>query len=187
MVSPLAYRHSGDANWSSEKRRPQFGIDSNDGSSTASIEESSPTERELDRAFLVQDRWLKAILLPILVVIGATLFLSRSPGSPVREFLIALVFISLAAALVLLAIWLVTGLTYQRRLHDFRSAGGLPTYGPQSLRRLAVYVAAVLVSGLVGLLYFAAPQWRGGLWIGFVTAAAVIGGFLWLNRPGRLD
>jgi hypothetical protein len=141
-----------------------------------------PVDQELDRAFLAQDRWLKAVLLPAVVIIAAALLLSKSPGSPAREFLIGLVFVSLAAALGLLVLWLMASVRYRRILSVFQSARGSRAYGPEGVKRLTIYAAAVLVSGGLGVFYFATPQWRNELWLAFVAAAGVFGGWVWTNR-----
>ncbi len=139
-------------------------------------------EGDLDRAFSIQDRWLISVLLPTLAGIGAALLLGRHPPSPVRELLIALLFVSIGAAAALLGIWLIASLSYRRKLNRFRSARGLPIYGPHGFARAAVYAAAVLTSGGLGILYFATPSLRSAMWVAFLIVGATLAGFVWLRR-----
>ncbi len=142
-------------------------------------------EKELDRAFLIQDRWLRSILVPIVAGIGAALVLGRSPGSPLRELLIVLLFASFAAIAGLLVIWLAVSWSYRRKLNLFRSAWRLPAYGPHGRQRVAVYAVAMLASGTLGVLYFGSTSLRGWLWPTFVVYGTLFGGLLWLRNRNR--
>jgi membrane protease YdiL (CAAX protease family) len=135
----------------------------------------------LDRAFQRQDWWGRALLVAVIVVLLAAFVLSTDVGQPLRKILITVFTTATISGLILVILWFVENLRYRKTLNAFRAPRALPEFGRQGISRKAIYLLAALFGASLGGVYFAAPSWRGSLWILFVLLTFAVGGLLWLR------